>query len=195
MWNENKFFEDFKKQSDKIQPNKEFVEKTVEMVDGGSKVVSFRKIRMANTAVAAVLVVAIGVSGIWISKVTKNSGSGDSAVVKQTTFNQDSYAGKDSGEVTGGEDNSGVVVEADDVTEVLKLLDDEEVIATDAAGNPLTEEQRQELETKVKSAKIPDEKELSEISIDDSRIDEYKLIGDYMVIVKMINDQYIVIEK
>ena len=186
MWDENKFFEDFKNQSGKIRPNKEFVDKTVELVNNGSKMIPFRKIRVAYTAVAAI-VVFVAISGLGIMSLNKDSIRTDKVTNEKNTFHQESYAGKN-----GDKEIRGVVVEPNDVTEILQMLEDKEVIVTDAEGNPLTEEQRQKLTETVRSPKIPDEKKLDEILGDDVKIDEYKLIGDDMVIIKLINECYIV---
>lgn len=70
MWDENKFFEDFAKENDKIQPSQEFLDKMTDMVKEesfDSKIVSFNNRRKkVFTSVAAACVVAVFATGVFI---------------------------------------------------------------------------------------------------------------------------------
>lgn len=63
MWDEKKFFEDFKRESDSIEPNPQFVENMTKLVNNADKPkgASFRKkVYVWQTAAAVVLVCGIG---------------------------------------------------------------------------------------------------------------------------------------
>ena len=190
MWDEKKFFEDFKNQSKKIQPNKEFVDRTVDLVSGNSNVVTFRKRKTAYTAVAAVLVMAIGIGGVWATNTFKGSDRTQKVAVETTAYDNESHAGK-----ADAETGSSGVVEADGTAEVIKLLEDKDVIVTDKQGNPLSQEQRHNLVLTVSAAKVLDEEQSRKVLTKESKTEEYKLIGNYLINIKIIDGKYIIIHK
>ena len=107
MWDEKKIFDDFKKQSDKIKPDEEFVGKMLDMVrdEENSKNVAYSfagKSRIILGVAAAVFVAVIGIS-IWMQQNRSDNNQKPNMVVQKITLvDPKANAGKNSSDEING---------------------------------------------------------------------------------------------
>ncbi len=210
MWDEKKFFEDYRKEADKIQPDKNFVEDTVKMISKESSKGTIVTFPYRFVAIVASVMLVVACIGIWAvhNNIKKNDESkvaheqeiftkGLNAAANNGTDTEDSNAaannGTDTEDSNAADDEKASVgqmaVTDSTIAEIVQMIDDSEVIVSDEEGNPLDDDQRAEL----KSSLIVEEK-VSDMPEYGSKT-TYKLIGDYMITLHITDDNYLVVDK
>ncbi|MCR5835497.1 MAG: hypothetical protein K6G88_03195 [Lachnospiraceae bacterium] len=197
MWDEKKFFEDYRKEADKIQPDKKFVEDTVKMISKESSKGTIVTFPYRFVAIVASVMLVVACIGIWAvhNNIKKNDESkvaheqeiftkGLNAAANNGTDTEDSNTADDENASVGQ-----MAVTDSTIAEIVQMIDDSEVIVSDEEGNPLDDDQRAEL----KSSLIVEEK-VSDMPEYGSKT-TYKLIGDYMITLHITDDNYLVVDK
>ncbi|MBE5957401.1 MAG: hypothetical protein E7254_00860 [Lachnospiraceae bacterium] len=184
MWDEKKFFEDYRKEADKIQPDKKFVEDTVKMISKESSKGTIVTFPYRFVAIVASVMLVVACIGIW--EVHNNIKKNDESKVahEQEIFTKGLNAADDENASVGQ-----MAVTDSTIAEIVQMIDDSEVIVSDEEGNPLDDDQRAEL----KSSLIVEEK-VSDMPEYGSKT-TYKLIGDYMITLHITDDNYLVVDK
>jgi len=164
MWDEKKFFEDYKKESGQIKPDPEFVDQLVDRIKeegeraatGKDNTVSFmnRKASRILTAAAGIaIVVSIAATGFFYSA----NPSGSSREIDLSQSLQAGGSGdKDGSDVIAQGDLSGSIGEADvqddELMRLQTLLKDGRTVILDDEGNEISEEEKALLSAYAESA-------------------------------------------
>lgn len=184
MWNEKKFFQDFVKESEKIQPDKEFVQQLKEMTrqhEIKNKEKRKRQIWMVKYAVTAVAFLICFVGGGIAWSFYNNTGHDVSS--EESSYTIDAHAGNKNHEI-----QSGSFGEETDLEKVISLVNNNNIIIEDENGEKVSEGKREQLLKLLNQA----EKSNDTIALE-TEYTSYFCIGEEKIEIKIYNSEYIVI--
>lgn len=181
MWDEKQFFEDFVNESDKIKPDKEFVE-SLKKLDSKEnleeqKRKSSSQIIFRYAAIAAAIVVAIA-AGIWIYAVNRPGNNGGEEITLPINAGQEETADKYT-------DSSDISLER-----VKELVKDDSIQIVDGDGNIISRETRSGLEDMLDRAVETDS--VTGMFGDKT---QYIIKGEEEIVIQIYFEQYILINE
>lgn len=183
MWDDKKFFEDFARESEDIKPDTDFVEKVVEMTktERYEKIRPFSSVNKVVVAVATILII-VTISGIGFQQL--NNGAGNNITKPNLQAAGEETVNKDKGQGGKIED-----IIDDKLITVKAMLKDEECQIKDDKGNEISEEEREELLSKIEQME-----KLEESSENSDKAVSYTLVGETTISVQIVDDKYLIID-
>lgn len=183
MWDEKKFFEDFVKESEEIQPDKDFVERMVLLTDEKKtrKIVPLKKAGKRLTTVAAILIF-ICIAGAGF--LALNNGNSSEISKPQIRAGKKETANNSNQKSGSIED-----IFSTNLKDIQSMLKDSTISVTNETGNSITDEERKKicsmLDGAEKADRLPENYE---------NMVFYTLKGDADVTIEIIDDTYLVID-
>lgn len=142
MWNDQKFFEDFKKESEKIKPDAAFVSQLKELTtNGGVKRKNNKVVIYRVSAVAALVAICIIVASALV-------------VIKKPTETKDNDKENITVGLQAGDDDAVIDEEKDELQKVIDDINSGRCDVCDVDGNPIDSEEKNEFVTKLNKAVI-----------------------------------------
>lgn len=190
MWDEKKFFEDFVKENEEIKPSEKFVE-NLKQLDKVKNIEALKHKKVVRhslryASVAAAIVVFLVAGGIAFLIKGMGNGAENSG---GTNIDIPLHGGND--ENTWGEDGDSESPEvADKLEKSIELIDNEAVSVLDKEGNELCNEDRAALKSKLLNAT-----KTNEITGVFGEYEEYTIMGNEEISIKIYFEQYILIGK
>lgn len=183
MWDERKFFEDYAKKANTVQPKPEFVEKMVSLVEEESKSSSSaKKVSYIRTwvpvAVAACMVLLLGTGGLHLIN-SKEQG------MEHTQMGQ--MAGTED-KLDGQMESFGVVAKEESLQSVVEAIQKEDGIL-DNAGKKVSEEKKAELLELVLNGEATEELKKEEA------VATYVISGKEDIVIQIMENNYFIVEK
>lgn len=183
MWDDKKFFEDFVRESKEIKPDADFVEKIVEMTktEKNEKIISLSTISKVAATAAAIFIL-VTVSGIGFRQQNNRDNSDITKPSLQAAGSETTSQGKgQAGKIEEIVDDKLITVKA--------MLKDDECQIKDDSENEISEEEREELLSKIEQAE-----KLDELPENAGEVVSYTLIGETMISVQIVDDEYLIID-
>lgn len=174
MWDEKKFFEDYVEDTNKVKPDKDFVDnlKKLTLEDTNAKKSSMW---IKYAAIAAVIMLFMGV-GFMAWKIPHNKNG------QETDFSNNVHAGHDKEIQSGGT----MIIT---IKTILSYMEDGSTIVEDTQGNAIEEDVRSDLIEMLKKAVSTDAG-----PTEDMKYDEYICKGATDISLKVYEEGYIVIK-
>lgn len=186
MWDEQQFFEDFVKDTDRIKPDAAFIEQLKEQINQDNVVRLKKRKRTQYMAVAASLLLCISTAGIgWNIFAIKQKNPGQNEDVYQGQLS----AGKEEEKVSSGEvgENDSILLD------VISMVEDETNLLDNEQGVSLSTQERKKLVEMLKnSEKIKNSVEISAEEFSNNSI-VYYCVSDETVKITVYEEKYIMI--
>ncbi len=179
MWDEEKFFKDFVEETDKIEPDKEFVEHMISLANESTQLSFWKKYGYRVLATAAVLAV-VSFAGIRFLPELMADNPAEMTPELQAQDVQTPEG------VEGSSGSIGELLEPE-LEAVKELLGDEESVVSNESGHLSTEEKGKLLQ-RIRKAKRYKEKKVEGESV------VYQIEGEEVYQIELIDDKYLVIE-
>lgn len=135
MWDEKKFFEDFVKESEKVKPEEEFIQK-LKKLEPKEKKNRFRYAKYTAAAAAVLLCLGIG------TLVFREVGTATQKPEDQIINNIDIQAALDGEQIQSGSIGKG---KKDSLSDIISSMQQQNIIITDSSGKELSEEEKERL--------------------------------------------------
>ena len=182
MWDEEKFFSDFKNEAKQIEPDSEFVERLLSLPEEKEKkVFNFQMgYRVATVAFAAVLLCVMGIRFL-------PSGVTDEAQLGQTDLHANEVSSEqDSDSISGtiGEINN------QPLEELQQLLRAKDSKVSEVEGRILSQEEKEALADRIDAARLLQQNEGEQEGV------RYQIQGEEGVQIEfeIVNDSYLILE-
>lgn len=195
MWNEKEFFEDFVKESEKLQPDKQFVAQLKDMArdveEDESKASKWRnktgkriniKVYMYRyIAIAVIVILCVTAGGItWNTAHKSKSGSGKST---NTDVSGNIHAGTHDKDI-----HSGIIGDKKGISQASMLLENDSIIVTDEYGKSISTAKRKIILKWLNMSEKTDE----EIDANTDYV-SYFCKGEEEMEIRIYDEEYIVI--
>lgn len=183
MWNEKKFFRDFVEESEKVKPDKEFVQQLKQMTNK-NEIEKVHKRKLQVRIVKYVTVAASFLLCFVIGGIAWNAHNSMKEYNEETdSYTADAHAGNKNPGI-----QSGIIGEEPDLETVIAVVSDETVILEDENGKEILAGKRKLL------LKLLNKAQKTEEDIDlNEEYTSYICKGEREIEIKVYNSEYIVI--
>lgn len=185
MWDEKKFFKDYKEEADQIKPDAAFVERLKQQTNPDN-VVRFEKRmkkrrQMTYVAAAASVLLCVGIGGVGVSGFFgSRTGVGGDGLHAGNTQDE---TGKTAGDSVASRDK--------ELSNVISMLENTSAMLDDANGNSLSTEEREKfLEMLKHLEKLENDVEISDIDFSKEG-DVYYCTGVETVKIEVYKERYV----
>lgn len=183
MWDEKKFFEDYAKKADTVQPSPEFIEKMASLVkEESDQTFSIKKFSYAKklipVAAAACLVLVVGIGGHYLGNSNEKGMEeiqiGELAGEKKQEQEQQQF------------ESFYVMPKEESLQDIVEAIQEKAVL--DEQGNEIAEEEKSELLKMLLNAETTEAFEIVE------PVKNYTISGTEKFTIKLLEDEQVVVE-
>ena len=191
MWDEEKFFKDFVRESENVKPDEQFVNELKKMAEDGEKKTAKiqwnERIKLARTAAVIAVLMIVCIAGIDVFLKSEREGRHDVVESKSPSKKADVHAGNDETSIY-----IGTIGGKSELEKTIDFLEDKNIAVTDAAGRNISTKERKNILEKLNNVKhIVERSTLEELKSDTEYV-VYQ-IEEKEVVIKIYDSGYVVI--
>ncbi len=181
MWDEKQFFEDFAKESDRVKPDREFVE-DLKKLNSESTIIELKRkkntrtvFRLASIAAAVVVMLAVGIGVYTISSHDSDKPDDGEKITVPI------HAGQE--QTTADTEKPEINIES-----ICGFIEDSDILILDSNGNEISQADRNDLESMFKHASETDS--ITGLFGDNT---EYIIKTEEDIVIRIYFDEYILV--